>query len=78
MDGNTSNDEEKEFIFALRQEMPEVFENITTTFKLINEIDGLVIQVKHSMDTDQMMILQEKVNLATDNVEQSETLQHQL
>lgn len=56
--------------------MPEVFENITTTFKLINEIDGLVIQVKHSMDPEQMVSLQEKVNLATDNVEQSEQLQH--
>jgi len=31
MDGNTSNNEEEEFIFALQNEMPEVFINITNT-----------------------------------------------
>jgi hypothetical protein len=58
--------------------MPEVFDNITTTFKLINEIDNLILQVKHSMDADQMITLQEKVGLASDNIEQSEQLLHQL
>lgn len=76
MDGNTSTQEEEEFIFALTKEMPEVFENITTTFKLIDEIDNLVLEVKHTMDPSKMVVLQEKTGLATDNVEQSESLLH--
>ena len=35
MEGNTSNKEEEEFIFALKNEMPEVFENIDSTFELL-------------------------------------------
>lgn len=33
MDGNTSNTEEEEFIGALDDEMPVVFENIDKNFK---------------------------------------------
>ena len=46
MDGNTSNDEEEEFINALKNEMPEVFENIETTVNLLKEAENLVNDVK--------------------------------
>jgi hypothetical protein len=46
MDGNTSNNEEEEFIYALKNEMPEVFENIEVTMEMLVEIDGLVVEVK--------------------------------
>jgi len=42
MDGNTSNTEEDEFIVALRNEMPEVLDNIETNLALLDEIDKLV------------------------------------
>jgi len=52
MDGNTSTNEEEEFIFALKNEMPEVFLNIDTTIILLKEIDKLVPEVKNSMNIE--------------------------
>ena len=46
MDGNTSNAEEDEFITALTNEMPEVFENIETTLSLLKDTEKLVGDVK--------------------------------
>ena len=46
MDGNTSNNEEEEFIEALKNEMPEVQNNLETTLKLLTEIDAIVKEVK--------------------------------
>lgn len=46
MEGNTSNNEEEEFIFALKNEMPEVSENINTTLNLLKEIEKIVTEVK--------------------------------
>ena len=42
MDGNTSNNEEDEFIDALKDEMPEVFKNIEFNFDQIDEIDAML------------------------------------
>jgi hypothetical protein len=78
MDGNTSNNEEEEFIFALKKEMPEVFENIQTTFALLGEIDRLVTEVKYSKDSEIMLSLQDKGDIASENVEEAETLLNQL
>ena len=50
MDGNTSNDEEEEFINALKNEMPEVFENIETTVSLLKEAENLVNDVKQTLN----------------------------
>lgn len=74
MEGNTSNNEEEEFIYALKNEMPEVSENINTTLNLLKEIEQIVIEVKQSLDTQKMMDLKEKVNIAQENVEESENL----
>jgi len=64
MDGNTSNNEEEEFINALKNEMPEVSENIDTTLKLLKEIEKIVVEVKQTLNTDKMMDLKDKVNIA--------------
>lgn len=39
MDGNTSHNEEEEFIDALGDEMPEVFKNIDGNFDKLDNID---------------------------------------
>jgi predicted nucleic acid-binding Zn-ribbon protein len=46
MDGNTSTNEEEEFIQALNNEMPEVLDNIETNLGLLIEIEKLVPDVK--------------------------------
>ena len=42
MDGNTTHNEEDEFIDALKDEMPEVFKNIDMNFEQIDGIDDLL------------------------------------
>jgi hypothetical protein len=42
MDGNTTHTEEDEFIEALEDEMPEVFNNIGINMEQIDGIDNLV------------------------------------
>jgi len=54
MDGNISNPEEEEFIEALKNEMPDVFDNIENTELLLNEIEKLVQEVKKTLDVDIM------------------------
>ena len=74
MDGNTSNKEEEDFISALKTEMPEVFENIETTLELLKEIEKLVQDVKQTLDTEKAIELKKKVDIANENVEESEGL----
>jgi len=57
MDGNTSNNEEEEFIDAMKKEMPEVFENIDSTHALLMEIDSIVTELQQTSDVDKMMVL---------------------
>ena len=63
MDGNTSNTEEEEFIEALKNEMPEVQNNLETTLKLLTEIDAIVKEVKQTLSVNKMNDLKEKVNI---------------
>jgi len=42
MEGNTSENEEDEFIDALKEEMPEVYNNIKSNFNKIDEFDKLL------------------------------------
>jgi hypothetical protein len=58
--------------------MPEVFENIETTLNLLLEIEKLVGEVKKTMSVEKMTDLKEKVNIASENVEESESLVHKL
>jgi cell division septum initiation protein DivIVA len=39
MDGNTSNNEEDDFLDALKDELPQVFKAIDENFKQINEFN---------------------------------------
>jgi len=78
MEGNTSNNEEEEFIFALKNEMPEVFDNIETTLNLLGEIESINEEVKNSLKTEKMPELREKINIAQENVEESESLVQKL
>ena len=39
MDGNTSQNEEDEFLDALKEEMPDVFNNIKSNFEQLDEFD---------------------------------------
>ena len=43
MDGNCSRNEEEEFIEALKDEMPDVFSNITSNIEQIDKIDNLIV-----------------------------------
>jgi hypothetical protein len=74
MEGNTSTNEEEEFIHAIKNEMPEVLDNIETNLGLLVEIEKLVPDVKSSMSLEKMNDLREKVEIATENVEESEGL----
>jgi hypothetical protein len=45
MDGNTSHNEEEEFIDALKEEMPEVFKNIEGNFDQLDKIKLMIVEV---------------------------------
>lgn len=46
MDGNTSNDDEENFVLTLKNEMPSALENIDTNLDLLQEIEKMVPEVK--------------------------------
>jgi hypothetical protein len=54
--------------------MPEVFANIETTLDLLKEIEKLVQEVKQTLDIEKATDLRKKVDIATENVEESEGL----
>lgn len=74
MDGNFSNDDEQNFVLALKDELPNALENIDKNLELLAEIEKLVPEVKKSMSLDMMNDLREKVDLATESVEENEKL----
>ena len=78
MDGNTSNNEEQEFVSALSQQMPEVFGNIETTRGYLNEIDELVMDVKKTLDVEKMNILTDKVAVVSENIDEFDELEQKL
>lgn len=74
MDGNTTHNEEDEFIDALRDEMPEVFKNIDVNFEQIDGIDDLLKTVVETRNIDKMSLLKKEIDDANNKVEQSEGL----
>ena len=50
MDGNTSNGEEDEFIFATKNELPDVFQNIETTFSVLKDTKVLIKDVQKTLN----------------------------
>ena len=74
MDGNTTLQEEDEFIDALKDEMPEVFRNIDLNFDQIDDIEKLLKQVIDTRNIQKMAELKKEIGEATVKVEQSEAL----
>ena len=74
MEGNTTHNEEDEFIDALKDEMPQVFKNIDANFVLIEKVDRLMDEVMATKNVDKMGELKKNVDEASAAVEQSEGL----
>lgn len=74
MDGNTTHNEEDEFIDALKDEMPDVFKNIELNFEQIDGIDVLLKQVVDTRNIEKMALLKKEIDDANNKVEQSEGL----
>lgn len=74
MDGNTTHNEEDEFIDALKDEMPDVFKNIELNFEQIDGIDILLKQVVDTRNIEKMALLKKEIDDANNKVEQSEGL----
>ena len=78
MDGNTTVNEEDEFIDALKDEMPEVFKNIELNYSQIDGLEYLLKEVIETQNIDKMKVLKKEVDDATNKVEQSESLSSKL
>ena len=69
MDGNTTHNEEDEFIDALKDEMPDVFKNIELNFEQIDGIDILLKQVIDTRNIEKMALLKKEIDDANNKVE---------
>lgn len=78
MEGNTTVNEEDEFIDALKDEMPEVFKNIEANFDQLDGLEFLLKEVIETQNIDKMKQLKKEVDDATNKVEQSESLSTKL
>lgn len=78
MDGNTSHNEEEEFIDALKEEMPEVFRNIDSNFELLDTIDEMIAEVQKTKSIETMQELKNHINDAHIKIEQCEGLVNKL
>jgi len=78
MEGNTSMNEEEEFLDALKEEMPEVFKNIEGNFKQLDQIDDLIEKVEKNKNIEDMQELKKQIDDSTTKVEQCEGLVNKL
>ena len=62
MDGNTSHNEEEEFIDALKEEMPDVFRNIDANFDNLDKIDDLCEEVKETNSVEKMQEVSKEID----------------
>jgi hypothetical protein len=69
MEGNTTVNEEDEFIDALKDEMPEVFKNIEANFDQLDGLEFLLKEVIETQNIDKMKQLKKEVDDATNKVE---------
>ena len=74
MDGNTTQNEEDEYIETLREEMPQVFKNVDENFSLIDKVDQLLDEVIKTKNINKMGKLKDNIDEATAAVEESEGL----
>lgn len=78
MDGNTSHQEEEEFIDALKEEMPEVFKNIEGNFEQLDKIADMIEEVLKNREIETMQDLKGQIDDAQTKVEQCEGLVNKL
>jgi predicted nuclease with TOPRIM domain len=78
MEGNTSHNEEEEFIDALKEEMPEVFKNIESNYEQLDKIDDLIQAVLKDRQIETMQELKGQIDDAQTKVEQCEGLVNKL
>ena len=78
MDGNTSNDGEDDFIGALDDEMPVVFENIEKNFKQLEVLQAQYNQMLKKPDGDLLKKMGKDLDGVLTNVNQTEVLVNKL
>ena len=78
MDGNCTHNEEDEFIDALKDEMPDVFNNIAKNFDQLDDIDDLLKDVKRNQNIEAMGKLKKAIDEVTPKIEQVEGLGNKL
>ena len=78
MEGNTTYNEEEEFIDALKEEMPEVFKNIDGNFSQLDKIDNMLEQVLKTKSMEMMQELKLQIDDSGLKVEQCEGLVNKL
>lgn len=69
MDGNTTHNEEDEFIDALKDEMPDVLLNIKQNFKDLDEIDKMIKIIKKQKNPDMVNDLKQKIDDAAEKID---------
>lgn len=78
MDGNTTHNEEDEFIDALKDEMPDVLDNIKQNFKELDEIDKLIKQARKTKSPEMVNEVKRMIDDATEKIDQSQALAEKL
>ena len=78
MEGNTTANEEDEFIDALKDEMPEVFKNIEANFDQLDKVKEMLEHVEKTQSIEAMTEAKRELDDAAIKVEQSESLTNRL
>ena len=78
MDGNTSQNEEDEFLEALKEEMPDVFNNIKSNFDQLDEFDSNVNSIQSSKDAEELLKAKATIEKLTQSVSDIEDLANKL
>jgi hypothetical protein len=78
MDGNTSQNEEDEFLDALKEEMPDVFNNIKSNFTQLDDFDILVGAIQSSKDAEELLKAKGMIEKLAQSVTDVEDLANKL
>jgi len=78
MDGNASNDEEDEFIDALKEEMPGVFSNIKANFVLLEAFEKDSIKLSENRNKEELLRLKKQLETISSNIVETENLANKL
>ena len=78
MDGNTSTTEEDEFIEAMTQEMPNVYKNIDSNFKMLAEFEEAIGAIEKNRDPNELIKIKTRMENLSQNVTETEGLANKL